>query len=136
ALAYAGDLRPAPPPEMNAAPTGAALLASLVEGLKNWEQGTLALAEPHFRFFMRADTKGADAWAAPYQTLVAGYLEDFATLTQAEPKELPTTAKDCKALVDEYHVLHDRLKTKGRAPFNVRVWQLELEKRARELATR
>jgi tRNA A-37 threonylcarbamoyl transferase component Bud32 len=133
ALAHAGDLPPAATPDVDAIPTGATLVASLVSGLKNWEQGAFSRAVPHFRLVLRADAKGPDAWVTPYQQLLSGYLEDFDTLSKAEPKAWPENAEDCKALVNEYHRVHDQLKTKGRAPFNVRVWQLELEKRAQEL---
>lgn len=133
ALERTEDLQGIRRDEGAAAPTGAGVLAALLAGLKNWEHGMAALAVPHFEAVAKVEPRGADAWVEPYRAIAAGYLADFARLQAAEPKVWPDTPADCRALVDELHALHAGLKTKGRARFNVRVWQLELEKRARAL---
>lgn len=133
ALAMAGGLNPVPPPQSDQPPAGPTLMGSLIGGLKNWEHGMPSAALPHLQVVIKAVAAGADAWIEPYQAVLDGYLEDYERLVAAEPMDLPSDAETCKALVDELHALHAGLKTKGRARFNVRVWQLELEKRAREL---
>ncbi len=133
ALHRTHDLKPVDAPADDAVPTGPGLIAALIGGLKNWEHGMPAAAVPHFEAVMRVDAKGADTWAEPYRQIVAGYLADYEKLAAAEPQSLPDNAADCRALVDEYHALHAGLRTKGRARFNVRAWQLELEKHARAL---
>lgn len=115
------------------APTGSALLTSMLAGLKNWEHGMPDLALPHFDAVLAASPKGADAWVAPYQEVLRGYASDAAKLQSAIPDQLPNSAAACRGLADELHAVHATLKTKGRARFNVRALQLELEKRARML---
>ncbi|MCW1883269.1 serine/threonine protein kinase [Luteolibacter flavescens] len=115
------------------APNGAALLVSLIAGLKNWEHGMIDLAMPHFDAVLAAEAKGSDAWVAPYQEILRGYSSDAKALGSAIPGTLPGTATACRALADELHAVHASLKTKGRAKFNLRALQLDLEKHARSL---
>lgn len=133
ALSKVSGLRPVVRPADAAAPTGAGLLASLMAGLKNWEQGLPALARPHFEAVLAADPAGGDAWVAPYQESLRGYLDDEKKLRTAVPDALPDDPEACRGLADELHAVHASLKTKGRARFNVRALQLDLEKRARAL---
>ena len=122
-------LRPAGAPT----PSGAALLAALVSGLKNWEHGMPEAARPHFDAVLAADPAGADAWVAPYRKILESYLADAAVLRSAEPAGLPDTAAACLARIDELEAVHATLKTRGRARFNVRSWQADLERHARLL---
>ncbi len=115
------------------APSGAGLLVSLATGLRNWEHGMPAAARPFMNAVVAAEASGPDAWIAPYQEIIALYLGDAERLEGAEPKTLPSSPEACRALVDELHAVHAGLKTKGRARFNIRTWQLELEKHARAL---
>ncbi len=113
--------------------TGASLMAALLHGLKNWEQGMPEAARPQFEAIMAVQAKGADAWVEPYHKIVAGYLTDAETLQKISGDKLPDDAQTCRSLADELHAVHAGLKTKGRARFNVRALQLDLEKRARLL---
>ena len=113
--------------------TGPDLLAALISGLKNWEQGMTAAALPHFQAVLAAGAKGGDAWVAPYQEILRGYLSDAEKIAALDPKKLPETAEACGLLAAELDALHRVLKTKGRAPFNVRALQLDLERQARVL---
>jgi len=115
------------------APTGPALMATLIHGLKNWEQGLPDLAKPHFDALMAVEAKGADTWVEPYQRIIGGYLVDYEKLRAADPGKLPDTAEACHGLADELHAVHASLRTKGRARYNIRALQLDLEKRARML---
>lgn len=112
---------------------GPDLLVALMHGLKNWDQGLLELAMPHFEAVLAAEAKGSDAWISPYQEIVRGYRNDAQKIAAIDPAELPTTAEACGALAAELEKLHGELKTKGRAPFNVRSLQLDLERQARVL---
>jgi serine/threonine protein kinase len=117
----------------DAAPGGAALMASLIHGLKNWEQGLPAQARPHFDAILEVDAEGADAWLEPYKAIILEYVKDHEKLIAAIPDKLPDTADACHGLANELHTVHASLKTKGRARYNIRAVQLDLEKRARLL---
>ena len=125
--------RPVIRPESAPAPTGATLMAALLHGLKNWEQGMPDTARPHFEALMAVEAKGPDIWVEPYRSIVAGYLTDLQTLKEVVPDKLPADAATCRSLADELHAVHSGLKTKGRARFNIRALQLDLEKHARLL---
>jgi hypothetical protein len=112
---------------------GPDLLVALMHGLKNWDQGLLELAMPHFEAVLAAEAKGSDAWISPYQEIVRGYRTDAQKIAALDPGKLPVTAEACGALAAELDKLHGELRTKGRAPFNVRSLQLDLERQARVL---
>jgi tRNA A-37 threonylcarbamoyl transferase component Bud32 len=127
------SIRPMVRPESASPPTGAALMAALLHGLKNWEQGSPDTARPHLEAVAASEGKGSDAWIEPYRDIVAAYLSDLQTLKSAIPDTLPEDPETCRSLADELHAVHAGLKTKGRARFNIRALQLDLEKRARLL---
>ena len=122
-----------PPDRDSAAPSGAGLLAALISGLRNWEHGMPAAARPFFDKALSSDASGTDAWFAPYREIAAAYVSDADRLQKAEPESFPDDPEKCRGLVDELHAVHAGLRTKGRARFNLRTWQLELEKHARIL---
>ncbi|WP_367872443.1 protein kinase [Luteolibacter sp. Populi] len=133
ALDKVKDLRPEMRAEDAPLPTGPALMAALVLGLKNWEQGLPDMAKPHFEAVMAVEAKGADTWVEPYRKIITGYLTDAETLHSIAAEKLPDSPANCRSLADELHAVHSGLKTKGRARFNIRALQLDLEKRARLL---
>jgi hypothetical protein len=114
-------------------PSGAQLLVALMSGLKNWEQGLLPAARPHFESLLAAGAKGTDLWVAPYQEIIGSYLTDAETLARLEPGELPRDAGACRELAAKLKVAESSLKTKGRARFNLQALQADLETRARTL---
>ncbi|MEK7953877.1 serine/threonine protein kinase [Luteolibacter soli] len=126
-------LRPVAWSAESPAPTGPALLIAMIAGLRNWEHGMPDLALPHFKAVLAAEPKGADAWVASYQEILRGYLSDAEKLRSAIPEKFPDSADACRGLADELHAVHASLKTKGRARFNLRALQLDLEKHARLL---
>ena len=130
-LSRLGRAQPIKVPEKFDDGVGPRYLAWLLSGLKNWEQGIFSDALPFLKVVAEAPTKGNNSWLAPYSKLAKDYLVDFERLDQAEPASLDLTSEDYPALIDELHALHTTLRTKGRARFNVRAWQLELEKRSR-----
>lgn len=111
-------------------------LMSLLGGLKNWEQGMLGRAEPHFRHLANAPSDGGQAWVATYIPIAEGYLSDLAKLREVEPASFDLAPKRCRVLIKDLEKVHSGLKTQGRARFNVRCWQLELERRARGMGGR
>jgi eukaryotic-like serine/threonine-protein kinase len=126
-------LRPVMWSKDSPAPTGPALLIAMISGLKNWEHGMPDLALPHFKAVIAVEAKGADSWVAPYQEILRGYVSDAEKLKAAIPDKFPDRADACRGLADELHAVHASLKTKGRARFNLRALQLDLEKHARLL---
>lgn len=128
------EFRPVTREEEGSAPTGPALMGCLIHGLKNWEQGLPQLARPHFDAITSVEAAGPDAWLEPYKAIIVEYVKDHEKLIAAIPDKLPDTAEACHGLVNELHAVHASLKTKGRARYNIRAVQLDLEKRARILA--
>ena len=118
------------PPKEFSRDAGHLYLSWLLSGLKNWDQGMLEKAVPFFSAVADAPTKGKHAWLVPYSKLANDYLSDFEKLEQAEPQSFDVLKKDYVGLIDDLQALHTTLKTKGRARFNVRCWQEELERRS------
>jgi len=110
--------------------SGPHVLAVLIAGLKNWEHGMPAAALPHFKAVLAVDAAGSERWVEPYQAILRGYLADHAKLGAAEPDPLPDSAAGCRERIDELEAVRVGLKSKGRAAFNLRVWQRMLEQRA------
>lgn len=133
ALDKVKELRPAAFADGASRPTGPALMAALIHGLKNWDQGMPDAAKPHFAAVMAVEAKGADTWVEPYQKIIAGYVSDAELIGRLAAEKMPDTADACRSLANELHGVHSGLKTKGRARFNIRALQLDLEKRARLL---
>ncbi len=113
--------------------TGPGLMAALIHGLKDWDQGMPEAAKPHFQAVMDAEAKGPDAWVEPYQKVITNYLTDAEVLAKLAAEKLPDSPDACRSLANELHGVHSSLKTKGRARFNIRALQLDLEKHARLL---
>lgn len=133
ALDKVKELQPVLRGDAPSRPSGPALMAALIHGLKDWDQGMPGAAKPHFEAVMAAEAKGGDAWVEPYQKIVAGYLMDAEVLAKLAAEKLPDSPDACRSLANELHGVHSTLKTKGRARFNIRALQLDLEKRARLL---
>ena len=129
------EFRPVTRKTSDPAPRGPGLMTALVHGLKNWEQGLLKEARPHFDAILEVAPEGADAWLEPYKPIILEYVKDHEKLIAAIPDKYPDTAEACHGLANELHAVHAGLKTKGRAKYNIRAVQLDLEKRARLLET-
>jgi tRNA A-37 threonylcarbamoyl transferase component Bud32 len=123
-------------PVGNLDPAGAdapTVMAWLISGLKNWQQGSLDEAAEFFRAVGEVKLSTADQWANHYQKVAADYLADFARLQAAEPIEMPSDKEACLAKIAELDEVVGSLVTQGRARFNVREWQLELRRHVRQL---
>ena len=101
-------------------------------GLKNWDQGMIKESLPFFQQVAAIRVKRDQAWVEPYVALAGAYLKDAELLRRAEPRSFRLVGKEARAVADELHGVIGQLQTKGRARFNVRCWQLELERLARK----
>lgn len=118
---------PAPPSEASGA---AHAINAMLAGLKNWEQGLLDPAASCFAA-VTATRLPADAeWAAVYQKLAADYLADHETLTGPLFSGFPKDKAASDAAIDKLNTVLAGLKTRGRARYNVRAWQLDLTRAA------
>ncbi len=116
---------------------GAAEVMSLMlAGLKNWEQGAMAEAVPMFEAVRGVKLPQQDSWAAVYQKLAGDYVADHEALSAPVFGAFPEDVAGCDAAVEELNGVLEKLRTKGRARFNVRAWQLDLTKHARRLKTK
>lgn len=133
ALGSVSGFRPEPRPEDAGVPSGAGLLAVLLGGLKHWEQGLPGVAQGYFDAIAGHPGQGADAWIAPYREIIGGYRDDARLLSEMVPAKLPENSAACRDLQDQLATATGKLKTKGRAPFNLRALQEDLERHARAL---
>ncbi|MFC7337203.1 serine/threonine protein kinase [Haloferula chungangensis] len=122
------QMEPIKPPMNFDSGAGPRYLGWLMVGLKSWEQGMPELAIPYFKAVAEAPGKGNHAWLAPYSKIAGDYLTDYSRLKKAEPKSFNVGKAESANLLDDLRALDATLRTKGRARFNVRVWQAELEK--------
>ena len=102
----------------------------MLAGLKDWEQGLIDEAKVHFMAVTGAKVSGDDAWVSVYQKIAARYLEDHEILASGVFQKYPDDAAGCETAVAELDQMIGYLKTKGRAKFNMRAWQLDLTKHA------
>jgi len=109
------------------------VMGKLLTGLKNWDQGASDAAAGFFRDFSSANLTSQDQWMSVYQKIALSYLADYEALQQPVFEKLPETVEECQSAIQELEELLPTLKTKGRARFNVRAWQLDLTRHARLL---
>lgn len=130
-------LAPIPEPEPDSAASGASrVLAAMLAGLKNWEQGLPAPAIACFNAAAAVKLTQDDEWAAIYQNLAADYLADHQVLSGAVFQKTPANKAECDTAVDELNTLLASLRTRGRARFNVRAWQLDIVRHGKLLDPR
>ena len=102
------------------------VVSAMLAGLKNWEQGMLEPAAACFQSVVSAELSPDDQWAAMYQKLAGDYLSDYAELSGSLFSEVPAEAAVCEAAIDELNSVLITMKTRGRARFNVRAFQLDI----------
>jgi hypothetical protein len=126
------QLAPLPGPAANpAAASTSGVLATMLAGLKNWEQGMPDQAAPCFTAVIAAKLPQDDQWATIYQRLAADYLVDYQLLSGPLFTAQPSDKDGCEAAIRQLETALSSLKTRGRAKFNVRAWQLDLTRRAK-----
>ncbi len=102
------------------------LMACMILGLKNWEQGGLDKAVPFFEKIVsevKTTQSGPMAW---YRKVAENYLSDYKLLKSIEMKSFPSTSNQCKTSSKELENIYGQLKTRGRARFNIRSMQNDL----------
>jgi hypothetical protein len=122
------DLWPLPVADGHSS-AAAGVIANMLAGLKNWDQGLLDEAAACFRAARSAELPPHDAWAVIYQKIAADHLDDHQVLTGPLFDTEPADAGECLALIDRLDEALAVMKTRGRARFNVRSWQLDLKRR-------
>jgi eukaryotic-like serine/threonine-protein kinase len=136
ALQRLGEFTPLPVPEPGDKGGGASLVVSaMLAGLKNWEQGLLDTAAECFKVVASANLPPNDKWAEIYQTFASDYLKDHALLTGPLFAAFPKDSAGCQAAIDQLNSTLASLKTRGRARFNVRAWQLDLARHAKAVSS-
>ncbi len=124
------------PKDLESANVDAArVMAWMLAGLKDWEQGLTNEAATFFQAVSSAKLPADDGWLEIYQNLARDYLADHGVLSGEVFRDYPADVAGCESAVSQLDQLVQKLKTRGRAKFNVRAWQLELAKRAKLLAS-
>jgi eukaryotic-like serine/threonine-protein kinase len=113
-----------------------AMVAAMLAGLKNWEQGMTDAAAESFRKVADAKLAEEDGWAVFYQKLAANYLADHEILKSPLFTEEPADAAGCLKTISQLDEALAMLKTRGRARYNLRAWQLDLKRRSHLLEAR
>ena len=131
-----GQLPPLAPPKPDFAATGASgVIVCMLAGLKNWEQGMLDQAVAWFTLADAVTLPANDQWAAIYQGLARDHLADYQILSGPLFASLPTDSAGCETARSQLETVPGRLKTRGRAQFNVRALRLDLARQAKLLGT-
>jgi len=109
------------------------LMTCMASACKNWEQGKISEALPLFQAVLKATIKDENSLVGLYQSKARAYMEDADTLAQERPDPMPDTAEKCREKAKNLDQVIEHLQTKGRAKFNIRVWQVQLEQHALQL---
>lgn len=130
-LGKLNDFTPVKGPADSSSGGAAKVISAMLAGLKNWEQGMLAPAASCFTAVTNAKLPQDDNWAAIYQSRAADYLADHKQITGPLFDGLPHYPEECAAAIKQLDAMIGSLKTRGRARFNVRAWQLDLLRHAK-----
>jgi tRNA A-37 threonylcarbamoyl transferase component Bud32 len=127
-----GQLEPLASPATN--DSAATMVAAMLAGLKNWEQGMPDAAVECFRKVVAAKLPEEADWAVFYQKMAGHYLADHEILKSGLFADEPADAAACEQTIAQLDEALAMLKTRGRARFNLRAWQLDLKRRSHLLA--
>lgn len=109
-------------------------LTTMLAALKSWEQGMMEDAFVHFTRVSSAKITEESAWLKVYQGLAGDYLADYEILSRPIFKDLPADPASSEKAIAELDRLLGEVKTRGRARFNIRAWQLDVVKHSEHLA--
>ena len=100
--------------------------------LKNWEIGAWELAVP---IWSKIDTMNIPSRSPlhVYKLLSKRYLADYDLLKPFIDLQAPVTSTEARDRANQLDEALVKLKTKGRAKFNVRAWQVRTMLQLREL---
>ncbi len=131
ALQQLGQFPPLVAPDVSSPAAASQAVVAMLAGLKNWEQGMLDQAAVCFTTLVSAKLSQDDQWVAIYQSLAKEYLDDHKRLSGPLFTQVPADKAGCEAAIAELDLVLVTLKTRGRAKFNVRAWQLDLARKAK-----
>ena len=114
----------------SSSPDASHVMGWMLAGLKDWEQGAMGDAAIYLSAVANARLSGDDQWIRVYQDLARDYLADHQLLSSPVFEKIPSDKAGCEAAVAELDKVLASLKTRGRARFNVRAWQLDLTRKA------
>ncbi|MEO8613596.1 MAG: serine/threonine-protein kinase [Luteolibacter sp.] len=118
----------------SSSPDASHVMGWMLAGLKDWDQGAMDQAVDYFSAVAGASLSGRDQWVAVYQDLARDYLADHQLLSGPVFEGFPSDQAGCETAVKELDQILSSLKTRGRARYNVRAWQLDLTRTAKLLA--
>lgn len=121
------DLGPLAAPETQS--PASTLAAAMIAGLKDWDQGLLDHAAACFKTAAAVKLPPEEEWASFYQKIAGDYLHDHRILAGGLFTEEPADRAGCEEAIARLDETLAALKTRGRARFNVRAWQLDLKRR-------
>ncbi|MES2982609.1 MAG: serine/threonine-protein kinase [Verrucomicrobiota bacterium] len=109
------------------------LMACMISGLKNWEQGGLDQAVPFFEKIVKEVNTNDNGPLAWYRKVADHYLSDLKLLKSDAMNSTPSTPNQCKNAIEELERTLNLMKTRGRARFNIRSRQSELRQHEKYL---
>lgn len=108
-------------------------MTCMASGCKNWEQGKIDESLPFFEIVSKIPQKDLNSLQGLYQQKAQDYLADAKKLKANEPYPLPANASECRTKSTTLDEVLSSLATRGRAKFNIRTWQVQLERQAKQL---
>ncbi|RYD31719.1 MAG: serine/threonine protein kinase, partial [Verrucomicrobiaceae bacterium] len=128
------DLKPVPAGEFETSSAGATqVMGWMLAGLKNWEQGMTGDAGTWFSAVSSARISSDEEWLSIYQKIAGNYLADLKLLEDPVFAALPDSVEACRDAVGKLDTAFAGLRTRGRARYNVRAWQLDIRRQAKLL---
>ncbi len=112
------------------------VIAGMLSGLKNWQQGMLDEAADCFKRAASAKLSANDQWVQPYQSLASDYLADYGILSGPLFRSMPVDIERCRQLFDDLDKEVERLRTKGRAQYNFRAWRIDIARQIKDMEER
>ncbi len=112
------------------------IMAWMLAGLKNWEQGALVEGVGYFSAITNAKIPEDAKWIELYQKIAGDYLADYKLLTNPALARLPADQARCQVALEELITVSDQLKTQGRARHDVQALQMNLKHHMTQLATK
>ena len=121
-------------PEVLADPYRATIFFAMA--LKMWEQGEWERAHVMFAKLAQDGPWPEAEWMNIYRELAQRYVTDYERLSEADHVVDGKGVTELQASIEALDQLYTSLLTRGRARFNVKVWQSDLMRRARVLKAR
>jgi hypothetical protein len=109
------------------------MMSCMIYALKNWEQGGIDKAVPFFEKItsgIQSNNNGPMGW---YRKIADNYLSDYKLLKSSAMNSTPSTQNQCKVAIEELNGISNQIKTRGRAKYNVRSRQSDLDQHGKYL---